>query len=522
MDQLKPESLDWALTHIKRFGDTDIFPVPFEYLAIQHAWNGIKDELVGLDMGTYECRPLSRFLVPKPEIGYRAAIQLDPLDALIYTALVYEAAELVEKSRIPRDRRIACSYRVEIDARGQLFRSKNGWDDLQSKSKELAESDKCTYVLLADVADFYNQISIHRVSNALEVAGVPLDRARNIENFLMNLAGRFSRGIPVGPFASIVLAEACLGDVDSFLLREGYHHTRYVDDFRVFCSSFRKANQALHDLSEYLCTSHGLALQSGKTHIMPVDEFVAEYLVEPEELEEQRKTQKINSILQQLSKHVAYGPATEDDLSPDQLRDIATRNLIELFDACLATKPLQQGTARYLLRRATVLDTGVLQKRVLENLGFLMPVMRDAATYVIKTAQAKNAEPIAQALMAFLETSDLAFMPFACLWMTHILTEKLADKLSAELQGAVSNICQINSAALGTRPLSLLARNLGYIDLVRRQRQTWQNNKPWDRRAIIWAAKVLTQDEKTHWLSVIRNSADLLDRAVAQAVQAGL
>ncbi len=41
MDQLQPESLDWAFTHTQRFGDTDIFPVPFEYEAIKHSWSGL-------------------------------------------------------------------------------------------------------------------------------------------------------------------------------------------------------------------------------------------------------------------------------------------------------------------------------------------------------------------------------------------------------------------------------------------------------------------------------------------------
>ncbi|PYS73829.1 MAG: hypothetical protein DMF73_04975 [Acidobacteria bacterium] len=34
VDSLRPESLDWSLTHVLRYGDTDIVPVPFEYAAI--------------------------------------------------------------------------------------------------------------------------------------------------------------------------------------------------------------------------------------------------------------------------------------------------------------------------------------------------------------------------------------------------------------------------------------------------------------------------------------------------------
>lgn len=518
MDQLNPESLDWALTHISRFGDTDIFPVPFEYDAIRHGWNRIKDELGRRDIATYECRSLRRLMVPKPEGGYRVAIQLDPLDTLTYTALIYEAAELIEKQRIPLDRKVACSYRVQIDAKGQLFRARNGWDYFHGRSQELAESGKYAYVLIADIADFYNQISHHRVRNALEVAGVSSDRAKNFEQFLMNLTGGQSRGIPVGPSASILLAEACLSDVDMFLLRTGYVHTRYVDDFRVFCANRRDAYHALHDLCEYLYTAHRLALQSAKTGPMPIDDFLKVELLDPERLEARTKAEKLNELILMLSDYVGYGDSTEVDLPPAELEEMVRENLVELFDACLARDPLHLGFARYLLRRARTLRTAVLQGRVLGNLDILAPVMRDVARYLVKTIQAKSATKVGEALIHFIETSDLAFIPFVRLWIVHVLTEKLA----LEFEQPAREICETTRNQLGIRPFALLARQLDYLDWVRAQKETWQNNGPWDRRAVIWAAAVLSPDERKHWLVRVKNAGDFLDNAVAKAALSGL
>lgn len=129
MDTLRPESLDWSLTHVLRYGDTDIVPLPFEYAAIRHGWNGIRGYLPAVDIGTHECRPLQKFLVPKPQGGFRVTIQLDPLDTLLYTALVFESAEAIENRRVARQQRVACSYRVQITADGDLFRPKTGWND---------------------------------------------------------------------------------------------------------------------------------------------------------------------------------------------------------------------------------------------------------------------------------------------------------------------------------------------------------------------------------------------------------
>jgi len=50
MFRLDEVSLDWALSHIKRHGDTDIFPVPFEYQALDSHWQDIKNYLLAQDL----------------------------------------------------------------------------------------------------------------------------------------------------------------------------------------------------------------------------------------------------------------------------------------------------------------------------------------------------------------------------------------------------------------------------------------------------------------------------------------
>ena len=86
---------------MRKFGDSDIFPVPFEYEAIAHDWNSIGPDLHALDFDNHKVFADRRLMVIKPGGGFRAAIQLDPRDQLLYTAAVFEAAPLVEAARIP-------------------------------------------------------------------------------------------------------------------------------------------------------------------------------------------------------------------------------------------------------------------------------------------------------------------------------------------------------------------------------------------------------------------------------------
>lgn len=373
MDTLRPESLDWSLTHVLRYGDTDIVPLPFEYAAIRHCWNGIRSHLSAIDISAHECRPLQKFLVPKPQGGFRVTIQLDPLDTLLYTALVFESAEAIESRRIAKEQRVACSYRVNITPEGGLFLPKTGWNDFYQRSYDVAHSGKHQYVVLADVADFYNQISHHRVNHAFEEAGASRERAAGIENFLLNLTGGHSRGIPVGPSASILIAEAILNDVDTFLLRQGYVHTRYVDDFRIFCPTRKHALKALHDLADYLYTSHKLALQANKTRLLPITDFAKMELLDPERLEQNKKTEKINELVTDLEQTAGYGNFTEEDLPSEDVQELVRENILDLFDAALKRKYLPLGLTRYLLHRATELKTNVIQGNVLENLEKLAP-----------------------------------------------------------------------------------------------------------------------------------------------------
>jgi hypothetical protein len=507
MENLQENSLNWAITHIRKFGDTDIFPVPFEYTAIHQQWDLLKSYLLGIDLETHETRAYNRYLVPKPQGGYRVAIQLDPIDTLLYTATVYEAADNIENYRISIDQKISCSYRVQKDVTGQLFKPNSGWDDFQERSQVLVDSGEFSYVLVADITDFYNQVGHHRIENALEAAGVPSSRAKAIERFLGNLTAKQSRGIPVGPSASILLAEVCLSDVDSFLVRGGYVHSRYVDDFRIFCKSLAQAEKALHDLSDYLYTAHRLSLQSHKTKIIGIEEFKDEELFDPEKLEEQSKAQK---ILEQLFLLGKYDSDEAQKMEPAELRKLVRQNLSELFDLCLEKTPLNLGLARYLLRKATQSETAVLQEQVINNIPQLLPVLRDAMTYLYRTTQAKNHELVGGKLIEFLNDSHLAFIPYVKLWITHILTEKFAENFETP----VLQFCRQEN---DNRYLALLAKRRNYLDWVRAQKEVWNNYSPWQRRAIIWSAPVLPADERKHWLKSIENAGDKLDYIVAKA-----
>lgn len=514
MDTLTPDALGWALAHIEKYGDTDIFPVPFEYKCIKAQWDNVIKHLGSIDLETHETRSALRLLIPKPGFGFRVATQLDPYDSLLYLAMTYESAAAIEALRAKESMRVACSYRVNLTADGTLFRVKTGWPDYHSRSKELASRPEFNYVVTADISDFYNQIYHHRVQNALEAAGVDFNRSRNTEKFLGSLTAKQSRGIPVGPAGSILLAEACLADVDSFLLRKGYEHTRYVDDFRIFVPDRMVAVKALYDLTEYLYSSHRLPLQGAKTQLHDTSKFIKKELVDPEESEFNKLSERLNELVGETAPLSSYSDPEELEVTPEMENHAVHEVLVSMFREVISARPVHLGFSRYLLRRARVLRTRVLLPDVLDNIDRLLPVLRDVILYLLTVYPKSSPGSVGSVLTNFLEKSDYRALPFVQRWILHALS--LVPGFCSAQQAL--KLAENSHPEIRDRYGALIARTHRTVDWVRERKETWANSGPWSQRAIIWAGAILPSDERRHWLKPITKSPVHLNAIVARTV----
>jgi hypothetical protein len=218
---LKKSSLNWALAHVERFGDTDIFPLPFEFSAIRAEWGQILPELESIDLASHHVGDFRHALTPKSRYGFRLATQLHPIDSLLFAALVYEVAKDLERNRIPRADGRVMSHRVKRDEDGQLYDPEWNFERFKDVLRGKCEESSAGWVVVTDIADFYTRLYHHPLENALRLA---TDKGEHVDA-LMNLLGqwnyRVSYGVPVGPAATRILAETAITDVDYALLDEG-------------------------------------------------------------------------------------------------------------------------------------------------------------------------------------------------------------------------------------------------------------------------------------------------------------
>jgi len=274
--KLSDKSLEWALKHVTRFYSSDFFPAPFEFKAISDQWSTIKSKLEAIDFDEYMPRAPIALLAPKPNGTFRVVHQLDPIDAIIYAALVFDISDLVESYRIPTSEEIACSYRIDPTVDGSFFGKENEWDVYTRRTKDLSKKYNNGFVITGDFVDFYNQIYTHRVANLIEEAGgAALDHhAKVIERFLLALNTQTSRGLPVGPAPSIVLSELIMADIDKKILTYTRDFVRWADDIRIFFATREQAEWVLHELTDFVHSNHRLVFSGEKTRIVPVERFI--------------------------------------------------------------------------------------------------------------------------------------------------------------------------------------------------------------------------------------------------------
>ena len=195
MYKLPLAALDWALEHIETYGDTDLLPVPFEFAGIRNSWPTIREDLSKKDLTQYSPSSLRRVLAPKGRFAFRSVTQLDPLDSLIFAALLYEAGTSIEAVRVPVAEQTAMSHRVKPDTNGRLFDPEFDWRRFQRRANTLIASSEFTHVVTADIADFFPRIYLHPLENALDECLHNNTLAASIKRFLQRINQSVSYGI---------------------------------------------------------------------------------------------------------------------------------------------------------------------------------------------------------------------------------------------------------------------------------------------------------------------------------------
>ena len=236
-EAIRELDLDWTLA-IRRFSmdiRDDFFPDPYEYSDLTSQPKRTQEAILGR-LSTFYPKTASRFDVPKKGLTLRESFYIDPLDRIIYQALIdriihiydsqFESSSYSHRLRHGKNRRYIFKHGVN---QWKLFK--------QSVLSKCKDTGNGCIVVETDVAAFYENLNISELKKSLDnlASGDPsLLRVNNILATLLKAWSPYTQyGLPQNTDPSSFLGNAYLHEVDQRLLRDGFSSFRYMDDIRI-------------------------------------------------------------------------------------------------------------------------------------------------------------------------------------------------------------------------------------------------------------------------------------------------
>lgn len=495
MSKLTEDSIEFAKKHIESYYDSDFFPKGFEFEAIWHNWVEVKKYLLGSNIGKLRTKHPLTMASKKPSGSYRIVHQLEPIDTIIYTALAYLIIEPIEQARAQKE--IACSYRFSVDDNGGFFEKNYGFKLFTDVIEK--HSDNFKYILVTDITDFYNQIYLHRLNNAIERADPKLKNiADDIERFISSINDKASQGVPVGPAASIIMSEAVLIDIDEYISNFGVEHTRYVDDLRIFADSREELEKILEKLTLYLHESHRLTLASDKTYIQQTDKYVEGVLHNQYEMEKVEIFETLE-IFNPYSGEVEY-----EEVLVEKKTDLEA-HLKHISEQLLKRDQLDLGLARALIRKAKVNRIEFVADVIFQNFDLFSPVINDVILYFRAISKDEWVKENRDNFVCLLSSKSMG-QSIVRYWIEWFLSGNEILLKFPKIKKFIGQSEFVENQALA----AITSKNVSWVrDNKNRVFYVGEKGK----RSILRSTKILPRDERDNWLrNIDKNTSEELDR----------
>jgi len=490
---LNATSLNWAIEFVAKHSDSDLFPRVLEIEAIHALRNTLVELVEGKTLSDLEIGASRRFIVPKDEVSYRQATQLHPQDSIILSAVVHQFGRGIESRRLPADR--VFSYRFSPTVDHGLYGSQTGWNKFWNAAGQ--RSFQCAAILYCDIADFYNQIYHHTVENQLIESEFPNQAAKWVIKLLESTTAGVSRGIPIGPHGTHLIAEATLIPVDNSMSSNGIAFLRYADDIVVFCDSEKATRQALGTIASILDKQQRLTLQRHKTRFFKPNEFRA---LCSEMIEDRPISQDEDDILQLIRKYSEDDPyklVSYDQISREDWKKITDETVSQIIREYIAKSQVDYIRLRWFYRRLSQIGHPGAIDISLSEFETLSPCLANICSYLssIQAIDPGRWKAIGMRLLKLLAVDEVKSNEFFRLSILSLFSRNgyinNFDTLASMFQAADSS---------ARREILLAAKKSSAIDWLRERKEDFGRMDPWQQMAYIFCCADLPSDERKHFL----------------------
>ncbi|RNI40190.1 RNA-directed DNA polymerase [Hanamia caeni] len=500
MSKLKEASYRWAIKHLLKESDTDLFPRPFELSIIREMEESLIKTLVDIDISNYQWNSARRFLVPKDNMAYRNATQLHPIDSILLSAILYEFGFLIEQKRQPET--VVFSYRFKPTTDGSMYGNKTAWNDFwQACRNEISTWDEddhkyifdetYKYVVTCDISDFYNQIYLHTIENQLTDCGFPNQVQKRIIDLIKKLNLSTSRGVPIGPHSVHLLAEMSLIPVDANLSFQNIKYFRYVDDMVFFCKGEKEARIRILQIAEILDKEQRLTLQRQKTQKFTTTAFmdyVQKMLMEKPAYETENE---IVEIIREYTGGNSYTKINLNEIEDEDLKILSRENIINLLNEYLEVENFEK--LRWLYRRLSQIGIPHAIDFSIDNFQKLIPALNDMCLYINSCAENYQSDwkNIGEFIINLMEDEMVENNPF---YQISLLNLFVYNKRLNHISELIKVFKKGNEDV--RRKILLDSINYENASWIYQLKEDQARYSEWTRRAYLIATKSLPPDQK--------------------------
>ncbi|MEG1631477.1 MAG: RNA-directed DNA polymerase [Anaerovoracaceae bacterium] len=491
---IEKDSILWAIKYIQKHSDGDLFPRVLEMDALKEKSDVLANKLSTIDLTQLLAGAHRRFIVPKDELSYRQATQLDLQDSILLSAIIYQYGGKIENRRMPPN--IVFSYRFAPDLEHGLYADQDMWNKFWRTAYQKSLPSKT--VLYCDIADFYNQLYHHTIENQLIASEFPNQEVKWIIRLLESTTAGVSRGVPVGPHPVHLLAEASMIPIDNSFFTQGIDFIRYVDDIIVFCDNEQDAKLKLSQIALILDRQQRLILQRHKTAIYNTDEFKS---VCTDMIEDRPINEKEGDILKLINKYssgdpyriVFYGDISDEDWS--SITNTVVTNIIEEY---LKQPIIEFNRLRWFYRRLTQIGHPGGVDVTLANINKLTPCFASVCMYLgsIQKINPHKWVQIGSQLLELLEMDLVKSNEYFRLLLISLFTKNQYINHFAILVQKYSQ-----SDAFVKREIILAAKQNSAFDWLREQKENYMNMGPWQQMSYVFSISGLPIEERKYLLS---------------------
>lgn len=497
------EYFEKAISNIARYGDTDIFPFPFERYMFEEKRNESVKLLEAIhsdfknSLSTEQPSTIEE-MVPVGYFGFRKATLIEPFWNAYFLGLVISLADNIEMRRINENENTVFSYRYEWNEdKSSLFKDIT-W--LDYKKQCVKNAIDCKYVVQTDIADFYPRINHHKLENELKrVDNESSDTTNKIMDVLSKFTSTISYGLPVGGPASRILAELALRHVDEHLRNNDIKFCRYVDDYTIFCESESEAYKQILFLTQKLANDQ-LSLQKTKTKIMPSDEFLEIHkFLGPSVQDNSSDEQKLLNISIRFD---PYSNTSDEDYESTK-KAVSEIDIIGILSKEINKTRVDQIVTKQAINAIKVLDARKQLEAIKvlldeKNLVTLTPVFTTilrAFRSVYDNLPKEGQQKIDDALLNLFD--DDHYLIRVKLNISYMIQLLSINKSERKVKFFTQNF-ESSKDPFIRRQIIIAMSNWNCDYWLSERKNDFNNSSTWERRAIIYASYYLN-DEGNHW-----------------------